>query len=279
MSLFSSLLSLLPNHWVDRVASGLAYFCFDILRLRRKLVLKNLEIALGEVYEPAERIEIARDSYKNFLLTAFEFIRSKKHDIAANVDIKGEENLREAVAEGNGVYILCFHLGNWEAMGAYINRNFVPAHVLVKKVGNGGMNRFVEENRNHNKFLWVKRQKKGDGFKAIVDILDRGEIVGFVMDQARPGEPRLPFFGTPAKTNTSFAAIWRRRPAPIVPAFMHRKKTGHHVFEVMPQLKLATTNNQEQDVLDHSILFNKEVEKAARKYPGHYFWLHNRWKS
>ncbi|SMF40472.1 lysophospholipid acyltransferase family protein [Pseudobacteriovorax antillogorgiicola] len=279
MSLFAALLSAVPASWLDRIAGGLATLCFDILRLRRALVVKNLEIALGDVYEPHERLAIARDSYKNFVLTAFEFIRSKYHDISANVDIQGEENLRQALEQGQGVYILCFHLGNWEAMGSYITRNIAPAHVLVKKVGGGGMNRFVEENREHNEFLWVKRQKKGDGFKAIVDILDRNEIVGFVMDQARPGEPRLPFFGTPAKTNTSFAAIWQRRQAPIVPAFMHRKSVGKHVLEVMPAINLETSDNTEQDILDHSVLFNKEVEKAVRKYPDHYFWLHNRWKS
>lgn len=278
MTLLSSLLSLFSDETMDRFAGSVAYFCFDVLRLRRKLVLSNLEIALGDVYDLDERIDIGRESYKNFILTAFEFMRAKKHDIAANIDVQGEEHLREALKEGKGAYILCFHLGNWEAMGSYINRNIAPAHVLVKKVGGGGMNRYVEEVRNYINFQWVKRQKKGDGFKSICDILNRGEIVGFVMDQARPGEPRLPFFGSPAKTNTSLAAIWKRQEAPIVPAFMHRKKSGHHVFEVMPPMSIPVTDDAKQDVLEHSTLFNKEVERAARKYPGHYFWLHNRWK-
>ena len=233
---------------------------------------------MGDVYEEHERIDIARESYKNFTLTSLEFMRGKGHDIAEYVDVQGEEHLRNALAKGQGAYILCFHLGNWEAMGAHINRHIAPAHVLVKKVGGGGMNRFVEEMRTHIGFKWVKRKKKGDGFKGICDILDRGEIVGFVMDQARPGEPRLPFFGSPAKTNTSLAAIWQRKQAPIVPAFMHRKRAGHHVFEVMPEMELKLSDDKKQDILDHSVLFNKEVEKAARKYPGHYFWLHNRWK-
>ena len=102
-------------------------------------------------------------------------------------------------------------MGNWEAMGAAWAL-VTPAHVLVKKVGSSSVDRFVSELRDRNGFLTVKRKKKGDGFSAIRDVLARGEIVGFVMDQARPGEPKLPFFGRPAKTNTSFAAIWRQDP-------------------------------------------------------------------
>lgn len=276
---FSRLISLLPEAVVEGLARLLAFFVFDIVRLRRRLVLHNLEIALGDVYDPLEREEIARESYRNFLLTCFEVFRSFRHDISANIDANGEEHLKQALEGGQGAYILCFHLGNWEAMGAYINKRIAPAHVLVKKVGGGSMNQFVEDVREHNGFRWVKRKSKGDGLRGILKVLAAGEVVGFVMDQSRPGEPKLPFFGTPAKTNTSFAAIWRKKPAPIVPAFIHRKKLGHHVLEFMPALDMVTTDSKEQDILDHSVLFNHEVEKAVRRYPEHYFWLHNRWKS
>lgn len=279
LTAISWILSLIPAKFLDSLSSGLACLCFDILRLRRSLVLKNLSIALGDVYDTQERIDIARESYKNFLLTCFEFLRSKKHDIAAHVDVQGSEYLEQALQQNQGVYILCFHLGNWEAMGAHLTRQHAKVSVLVKKVGGAGVNRFVEELRLHNGFHWVERRKKGDGFKGILEVLDRNELVGFVMDQARPQEPKLPFFGTPAKTNTSFAAIWRRRKAPIIPAYFHRKSPGHHVFEVMPEVKLICTEDEEKDILDHSVLFNNEMEKAIRKYPEHYFWLHNRWKS
>ncbi|MCX6128205.1 MAG: lysophospholipid acyltransferase family protein, partial [Proteobacteria bacterium] len=117
-----------------------------------------------------------------------------------------------------------------------------------------------------------------DGMKGIREVLDRGEIVGFVIDQARPGEPRLPFFGTPAQTNTSFAAIWHRRQAPIVPGYMHRTAFGEHVLEFEKPLHLDVSKDRANDILQHSELFNTVVERAVRKYPEHYFWLHNRWK-
>jgi len=53
------------------------------------------------------------------------------------------------------------------------------------------------------------------------------------MPQARPGEPRLPFFNKPAKTNTSLAAFWQRYPAPIVPGYCRRVAVEKFVVEFL----------------------------------------------
>lgn len=277
MKFLAAIVSRLSPSATMSLANAVAILVFDIVRVRRSLVLRNLQIAFPDMPE-AERLRVGRESVKHFALTALEFLRSYGTDIAADIELRGVEHLRAALAEGQGVYILCFHLGNWEAMGAKINRALAPAHVLVKKVGTGGMNRFVTEVRDKNGFLCVNRQKKGDGFKEIAKALKRGEIIGFVMDQARPGEPRLPFFGHPAKTNTSLAAIWKRLPAPIVPSYIHRTAVAKHVIEFFPALKLAVTDDEKADIATHSTQFNAEVETHVRKLPEQYFWMHNRWK-
>jgi KDO2-lipid IV(A) lauroyltransferase len=277
MTSLAALVSRMSSAAIDRLALGIAVLVFDVLRLRRDLVLKNLAIAFPEMPD-RERVRVGRESVKNFAITALEFLRSRGTDIAADIEMRGVEHVRAALDQGQGVYVLCFHLGNWEAMGAKISRTIVPAHVLVKKVGGGGMNRFVSELREKNGFLAVKRQKKGDGMLEIAKALKRGEIVGFVMDQARPGEPRLPFFGQPAKTNTSFAAIWRRMQAPIVPAYIHRTAVSQHVIEFFPELKLAVTEDEKADIATHSTYFNEVVATHVKKHPEQYFWMHNRWK-
>lgn len=277
LNLLAALLGRLPDPAVAAIARFITWLVFDVLRLRRGLMLNNLAIAFPDK-RVDERTSIARQSVEAFVLTAFELLRSRRHDIAGHIELRGAEHARQALAEGRGVYVLCFHLGNWEAMGAKITRTLAPAYVLVKKVGHGGVDRFVSELRAHNGFLTVKRQKKGDGFTAIKEVLTRNEIVGFVMDQARPGEPKLPFFGHPAKTNTSFAAIWRRQPAPIVPAFIRRTRLGAHVLEFFPEVKPVVTGDAEADILQQSAAFNAVVEEHVRKYPEQYFWMHNRWK-
>lgn len=274
---FAACLGRLSDRFASLLAAALAVLVFDVFRLRRGLIIQNLGIAFPDM-TAAEKTRVGRASVENFALTAMELFRSKRHDIAGKISISGAEHMRGALAEGRGAYILCFHLGNWEAMGAKCTRVFTPSYVLVKKVGHGGVDKFVSEMRAHNGFLTVKRQKKGDGFSAIKEILSRGEIVGFVMDQARPGEPKLPFFGRPAKTNTSFAAIWRRQPAPIVPAWIRRKRIGEHELQFFPEVRPTVTDDAEADILRHSTEFNAIVEQHVRSCPEQYFWMHNRWK-
>jgi KDO2-lipid IV(A) lauroyltransferase len=276
-------LSLLSPAAVNAAAWGIAVLLFDGLRFRRGLIVANIGVAFPEM-PPAERVRTGRASVANFVLTALEFLRSVRHDIAAETELVGAEHMHAALAKGGGAYVLCCHLGSWEAMGAKVTRAVAPAHVLVKKVGGRGTDRFVTELRLRNGFLPVMRKEKGDGMRAIVKALKRHEIVGFVMDQARPGEPRLPFFGHPAKTNTSFAAIWLKVPAPIVPAYARRVGVGRHVVEFLPELALpaaaetADGAQLERDVLALSQQFNGAVEAMVRRNPSQYFWLHNRWK-
>ncbi len=278
LKLLASLLGSLSPASADKLARTLTTITFDVLRLRRGLILRNIDIAFGPRMSPEEKLRIGRESVYNFALTMLEFFRSESVDIAGSISVNGAEHIREALARNKGVYVLCFHMGNWEAMGAACTRFIAPSHVLVKRVGSSGVNRFVSETRARNGFLSVRRQGKGDGYKAIVKALSKGEIIGFVMDQARPGNPRLPFFGKPAKTNTSFAAIWRRHPAPIVPAYIVRKSIGSHVIEFMPEVKLELTQDEAADVNRHSVQFNQVVEQVILRKPEQYFWMHNRWK-
>lgn len=240
-------------------------------------MLSNLSLAFPDK-SLEDRKALAQESLSQFMMTAFEFLRASAIDPVPGVQIEGIENIKEALSRGRGVYILCFHLGNWEVMGATMTRLIAPSYVLVKKVGFSGLDRFVSRVRETIGFLTVKRQKKGDGFRRILEILDQGEVVGFVMDQARPGEPKLPFFNHPAKTNTSFAAIYQKRPAPVIPGYMIRKSFGNHRLVFGPEVVLAGSTDPKQDVLEHSMLFNKVVEDAVRLAPECYFWMHNRWK-
>ena len=276
--LMGKIMGRLPVGLVERCSWGLAVVLFDVIRIRRGLILKNLTTAFGDELTPKQRIKVGRRSLYHFILSICEFFRSVTLKIDRDIDMVGRTHIDEALKQGKGVYVLCFHMGNWEAMGAKYSNDIVPSPILVKKVGHGGVSRFVDDLRDKNNFMTVKRQKKGDGMKAIQEILDRNEVVGFVIDQARPGEPRLPFFGEPAKTNTSFAAIWRRHPAPVIPSFILRNGLDSHVLHFLPPVDLKVTEDADKDILTHSTIFNQVVESVIRKCPEQYFWLHNRWK-
>ena len=99
-----------------------------------------------------------------------------------------------------------------------------------------------------------------------------------MMDQSRPGEPELPFFGVPAKTNTSFAAIWNKRPAPVVPVAIKRTNVMEFEMTFLPEVELEPMEDKSQQILEHSKLFNKIVEKIILTCPEQYFWVHDRFR-
>lgn len=270
--------SLFSFRALERIANVATWVFFDICRFRRRLMLSNLDIAFQDQYSRPEKVLIARKSFSHFLQTILEVLISKKHRIDKDVEIVGSEYLDEALAKGEGCYLLAIHMGNWEAMGATITRRFRPAYTAVKKVGSTGLNRFVEERREANGLYWLPRTSPGAAVKRMFQVLKEGNIVGFIIDQARPGEPRLPFFSKTAKTNTSLAAIWLKRPAPILVVCMTRKSFGSHVLTLQPALNLQNTGDKEADVLANSLLFNQAVEGNVRLHPEQYFWFHNRWK-
>ncbi len=263
---------------LTRFADGLAFFLFDILHLRRKVIMKNLDIAFGETKSREEKLAIGRSSVRSFILTILEMLSAQRHPLTGHFQVQGEQNLLDALALKKGVYILCFHMSNFEAMAAKITQTYAPSCAVMKRVGSKGMTRFIEEYRRGYGLHWIKREKKGDGFRAIREALDRNYIYGFIFDQSRPGEPKLPFFSKPAKTNTSLAAIWRRTESPVVPAYSYRVGFGQHVLVLKPALALQATDDPARDIIEQSTLFNQVVEECVREKPDQYFWLHDRWK-
>jgi KDO2-lipid IV(A) lauroyltransferase len=275
----ANLLSKLSFQSLEKLAHFLTFIFFDILRFRRALMLKNLDIAFPDKYTRGEKVKIARASFSHFLQTIFEVLISEKHPIDADVEVIGGEHLTKALADEKGAFILAFHMGNWEAMGAVITKRFRPAYTVVKKVGGDGLNKFVEERRLANGLYWIGREKTGDAVRQMFKILKDGKIVGFIMDQARPGEPRLPFFSKDAKTNTSLAAIWARRTtSPVMSVCIYRKAFGKHVLTLKGPLELRVSDDPAADILHNSLIFNREVEANVRLHPEQYFWFHNRWK-
>ncbi|NRA46603.1 MAG: lysophospholipid acyltransferase family protein [Oligoflexales bacterium] len=278
LNVMSFLLSKLSPKNLERLAYGITFLFFRVIGLRKKLILKNLDIVFGDQKSQKQKERIGFESYYHFVLTSLEFLAERDGKLGDQVSIEGEHYLAEAKKQGNGAYILCIHMGSWEAMGSALTRLGYPSNVIVKKVGSEKMDRFINDLRRRNGFYSIVRRKKGDAVKGIKRALERNELVGFVMDQARPGEPMLPFFNKPAKTNTSFAAIHRRIPAPIIPVYITRVKAGQHRLKVLAPLEMNGREADGADVETKSLAFNRVVEDMIMACPEQYFWMHNRWK-
>ena len=274
----SILLSYFSDRSIENIAKFLAFLMFYVFRFKRNLVIGNINTALNSVFSRSEQIRIGYKSVVSFILTELEFLAARSGKLSDRVSFIGREHLEKALDEGTGAYILCIHMGSWEAMGSAMTRQIEKTKVVVKKVGGPKTDAYITWLREHNGFQIIKRKKKGDAYIGIKKALESNQIVGFVMDQARPDEPKLPFFGKPAKTNTSLAAIWQKCEAPVIPGYCVRTARGRYEVAFLPELKLQRTEDPKADIIENSHRFNRSVENMIRKCPEQYFWLHNRWK-
>ena len=267
----------LPRAVLQVTARTLGFVLFNVLQVRRRVVLDNLSIALA-ASAPATRARVGRAAMHSFLLTFFESLAAGSRDLASTVEVQGREHLEAARAQGKGVLILCIHMGNWEALAAAVSRQVAPTHVVVKRVGKGAFDRFVAWSRARAGYDAIRNDGSGSTARAIFRALRANEIVGFVMDQYQPGAPYVPCFGVPTRTNTGLATIWRRTDAPVVPVTTRRVGVHRHVAQVWPALTLPRTDDAAADVLEATRRFNQVMEKMILENPEQYFWMHDRWK-
>lgn len=240
--------------------------------------MQNISRAYGDQISRRDMQRMARLAWYHAILTGFEVMCSEKQNIIGNTEVVGREHMDNALARGHGAILLVAHIGNWEALGAFMTRIIRPTRVLVKPLANPGVERYIRERRRANGLLAIERRNKGDGARAVIRALKHNEVVAFILDQARPGEPFLPFFGEPAKTNTSLAAIWKRYPVPVVPGYIERLGVGRHRVHLLPSVSMSNSDRDQMDVLALSQRFNLEIEKLIRACPHQFLWQHDRWK-
>jgi KDO2-lipid IV(A) lauroyltransferase len=101
-----------------RLANGLAAVAYALDGRGRRIAVANLECVFGDRYTPAQRVEIARASYRNFARTMLDLFwarRLTQDNHAEWIRVDGQEAMRARILrEKGGPVFVCGHFGNWE---------------------------------------------------------------------------------------------------------------------------------------------------------------------
>jgi Kdo2-lipid IVA lauroyltransferase/acyltransferase len=273
------LMAQVPPLLYEKFAQTLSYLAWDLLRVRRKVVLQNLTKAFP-AWDESKKSHTARRSFQSFFQTMFEFAGSGSYFKKAQMDIFHREYLDAALTKRQGAYIICIHMSNWEYMCSVGTREFAKVFVLAKDVGKGASAQWVTQTRAHNGCYVIPRNGETPAAQLIPKVLARNEIIGFIMDQHKPGGPLIPLFTHPAHTNSGLVQLAMRTPAPIIPAVSRRISHSHHELYFLPEFILEKPSGMKfkETVLHNLERLNKVVEEMIRFCPEQYFWLHKRWK-
>lgn len=265
--------------WAMGVFLGTLWF--DILKLRRWTVLKNVTIAFPEESHE-ERLRIARESMYHLCYNFIEFSQLpflNKKWVENEVVLHGLENFERARGKGKGVLILSLHVGNGDVGLAALAIKGFRLHVISKKF----KNRFLNQ-------LWFGvREKMGTRFLSphgsslAFDILKacrQQESVVFVTDQfmGKPYGIESTFFGRKTGTAYGLALFAMKSKAPVLPVYTYRdaELRTHIVFE--EEIAFEKIEDKDLQIRLMTQKYNDRVESIVRRYREQWMWVHRRWK-
>lgn len=279
----SAVLDRLRPESASRLGGRLARLYLGIAASRRTILHGNLSNAFPEL-PPVEVAALARRSAENFGAAFIEFLDSLRFDrreIEDRVRVVGEEHLAAARARGKGVFLLSAHFGSWELGAVRAGMLGEPISSVVRPLDNPLLEEELAKRRTRfgNRLI-----RKKDAAKEILRELRHGRTVAILVDQnVLPDEGVfVPFFGRLAATTPSLALLQLKTEAPVVPVFTWPEGNGRYRLEFEEPIlaeQFSSANSREERVRLATARYMAVTERAIRRDPAAWLWMHNRWRT
>lgn len=248
----------------------------------RRVLRKNLELALGADLTPAQREAIEAEFFESLGMLAFEAAQSatwKAEDYLEKVVFEGDEHWRAALEQGKGMIFVTAHLGNWELMHpAFYCYSGVATGIISRDVTNPRLNPSITAFRGRMGNAVFSNEQSAVGY---LKLLRKGGVLAMLADQdsKRIRCEYIQFFGRPASTPIGPGFLSRRCGAPIVPVYIRRltsDPTRHRIRfypPIYPNPDLEEATDAWRMVQEASECLEQEIREA----PEQWVWIHNRW--
>jgi len=246
-----------------------------------KIALTNLRFALGEEKDKKEYRRIARETFQQFGMSGFEWIRiwginkDKMHEIFDLISFEGKEHLDNARRKSkfNSVILLSSHSGNWEYAHIKYASTINPLTFIVRKIDNP----FLEKKRlQTNSEAGVKILYKENGLRYAIKNLKNSEDMVIFADRKARKKEGIPsqFFGHKTSTLSIVPALAMKYKVPVVPMCIFREPDLiHHKIKFFPALDIDGL-----DIPEATLVQNRALERIIRDHPNHWLWFHRKWK-
>lgn len=281
LSIISRLIQWLPYQICCLIAYLLGFILFSIIRIRRNIVLQQIEKCFKNQYSHREIREIARKSYYHYVLFLLEFIRLPRftpNELKENLTMHGIENIKAAYKQKRGILIASGHIGLWELGAAALSAHGYPGKVYAQPIHNIVINQWINNIRASH---YIQVISKKFAIRHIIQFIEQNGIVGLLLDQdARRHGIFVPFLGSPSSTFQGPAYISIRANCPIIPCFVIRR-WDNRKFDVYiePAIEPDLTQPESYEIERITKILNSILESYIYKYPEQYFWFHRRWKT
>jgi KDO2-lipid IV(A) lauroyltransferase len=271
------MLARLPLPVLYACCGVLAWSARALLRFRWTVVQSNLAACFPDLDARARR-RIAVANYRHFGQMVAELIASgamTPAQLAARVDLRNLQLLREWLAAGRPVMVLAAHVSNWDwIMYATAHALGHPLDAAYKPLKSRAMDRALRAHRQRWGVHLVPAKE------LLADMLQRrGQVRAIVMlaDQSpRTSEHQawLPFLGRDTDFYQGPEHIARATRYAVVYVSMRRRRRGHYMAEFVP-LCAATERLADGEF---TARYARLVERDILASPSEWTWGHRRWK-
>jgi KDO2-lipid IV(A) lauroyltransferase len=271
-----------------RLAHNLAWVICTLLprKLTRYQIAKdNLRQAFGTEKSDSEIDQIIHKMWVHLfrLLSEIAHLPRKLH--LHNVhDIFQFRNRQDAVRillTDRPVLLLSGHFGNWEMAISVFGLFGFQMGVVARELDNPYLQNWFARFRQQTGHRLIAKKSCFDG---MLELLEQGGRFALLGDQdAGRGGVFVEFFGKPASTLKTIALLAQQYNALICVGCSRRlPERGEHwerfelaVEEVIDPREL----NSDNPVVEITQKYTAALERAVRRSPEQYFWLHKRWKT
>jgi KDO2-lipid IV(A) lauroyltransferase len=224
---------------------------------------------------------MARNTFKMLGKNAGDVLHSTTIKTVAEMDkiivTHGLQNFKSAQAKGKGVIFLGSHLGAFDLQVTSMAMRGMGPHVIGTPLKDKRLNELLWGHRNSHGSVAIQRGK--ETFK-LMKVLKSGGSVALLIDQDTKVKSRfVDFFGMPAATPVGATILAMKTGAAVIPSYIHLGSDGRQYMQMLPEIPLKLTGDEEVDLVHNTQVFTKFIEEAIRKHPEQWVWMHERWKT
>lgn len=270
---------LAPLPMIYTFARGLGRFAFNILRVRRNVVLDNIQKAFPEK-SPEECLLIAQRAYESFAKNVMDYMRvpvTSPDEYRSRSRIKGLCHINAALAKGKGVIVVGGHYGDFEIGAMLLPMLGYTTNFLVGNQRNKKIDKMINTNRNVSGSQIIHM---GVAARGVIKALRRNELTVFLSDQdAREQGTFVNFFGRPTSTPQGAGVFALKTGAAVVFFLARQLSQGRFHVEYIPVEPEHLSGSKEDQIQQWTQAYTTILEHEIRKDPTQYFWMHRRWKT
>ena len=276
-----AVIQVLPLRFVARLGRAGGGLAFHLTRRYRRVAVDNLTQAFPE--KPAAEIfELAKENFRRLgenYASAIKTAAMTPAQIRPHFEFAGAENIlifqQDSGPQSRVVAI--GHFGNFELYARF--GQFVPVFkcaATYRGLNQPALNRLLVELRNRANCRFYERRTESAALKAAMS--DTGLLLGLLADQhAGPNGLRLPFFGRDCSTSAAPAVFALRYNCPLHTAICYRVGLARWKIEVGEEIP-TRVDGEPRSTAEIMGEVNRAFEKAIRRDPANWFWVHRRWK-